>query len=180
MAARKNRGGRPRRHAVQDLEMIPGLGPEPLSKTRSFRVRPGLDKLLHAAAAQASRTISQEIEHRLEKSFQDERIARAHFGADVGAELLRMFYSAMVLEGVHPDWSGDRERAENFRVAMNAIIAVLTGLPLELPAPEKRFEGLSTAREYLLRSSKRGDIPAVIMSSAYDWLIESAEKEKPK
>jgi hypothetical protein len=95
----------------------------------------------------------------------------------------------MVLEGVHPDWTGDRDRAENFRVAMNAIIAVLTGLPLELPAPEKRAEGLETAKQFLLRSSKRGNIPAEIMSSHWDPTAdwdptwdkmaeeESAEKE---
>jgi hypothetical protein len=134
------------------------LGRAPLSKTLSFRVRPRLGELLQKSAAQASRTVSQEIEHRLERSFHDDRIAQAHFGDDVGAELLRMFYSAMVLEGVHPDWTGDPVRAENFRVAMNAIIAVMTGLQLELPPPEKREEGLRTAKQYLLRSSKEENL----------------------
>jgi hypothetical protein len=141
--ARKKKGGRPLKHSG-----------EPLSKTMSFRIRPRLAELLQDAAAKGSRTVSQEIEHRVERSFQDDRIAQAHFGSDVGAELLRMFYSAMVLEGVHPDWTGDLVRAENFRCAVNAIIAVMTGLELELPHPQERMEGLRTAKQFLLRSSK--------------------------
>jgi hypothetical protein len=157
--ARKKKGGRPLKHsgAGAEFEML-GLGRAPLSKTLSFRVRPRLAELLQKSAAQASRTVSQEIEHRLERAFHDDRIAQAHFGTDVGAELLRFFYSAMVLEGVHPDWTGDRDRAENFRVATNGIIAGLLGLPFELPSPEKWAEGVETARQFLLRSSKRPEI----------------------
>jgi hypothetical protein len=157
--ARKKKGGRPLKHsgAKAEFEML-ALGRVPLSKTLSFRVRPRLAELLQKSAAQASRTVSQEIEHRLERAFHDDRIATAHFGTDVGAELLRFFYSAMVLEGVHPDWTGDPVRAENFRVAMNGIIAGLLGLPFELPAPEKWAEGVETARQFLLRSSKRPEI----------------------
>jgi hypothetical protein len=170
MAKRKKKGGRPLKHSGEgaEYEMIPELGRAPLSRPRSFRVRPGLDRLLQAAAGEASRTVSQEIEHRLERSFHDDRVARAHFGNDVGAELLRMFYSVMVFEGVHPDWSGDPIRAEHFRTAMNGVIAGLLGLPLELPPPEKRVEGLETAKQFLLRSSKRRNIPKEIMSSHWD------------
>jgi hypothetical protein len=82
-------------------------------------------------------------------------VAQAHLGSDIGAELLRMFYSAMVLEGVHPGWTGDPVRAENFRIAMNGIIAGLLGLPFELPLPNKWAEGVETARQFLRRSSKR-------------------------
>ena len=153
-------GGRPLKHSGEgaEFEML-GLGRAPLSKTLSFRVRPRLAELLQASAAKASRTVSQEIEHRLERSFHDDRVAQAHFGTDVGAELLRMFYSAMVLEGIHPDWTGDAVRAENFRVAMNGIMAGLLGLPFELPSPEKWAEGVETARQFLRKlSSKRPEI----------------------
>ena len=142
MASRRKKGGRPLKHAG-----------EPLSKTRSFRVRPRLDDLLQAAAVEASRTVSQEIEYRLETSFHDERMALALTGSDVGALLLRMFYSGMALEGIYPDWTGDRDRALNFRVAINAIIATCTGLPLEYPPPWQQQEGLRLARQLLLRSS---------------------------
>jgi len=175
MAAKK--GGRPLKH--------PG---EPLSKAMAFRLRPRLAELLHQSAAAGSRTISQEIEHRLERSFHDDRVTQAHCGTDVGAELLRMFYSIMVFEGVHPDWSGDPIRAEHFRTAMNGVIAGFLGLPLELPPPEKRVEGLETAKQFLLRSSKRRNIPNEIMSSHWDptadwdptWAKLWAEEEKPK
>jgi len=69
-----------------------------------------------------------------------------------------MFYSVMVLEGVYADWTEDRDRAENFRVAVNGIIAGLLGLQFELPSPEKWAEGVETARQYLRRSSKRPEI----------------------
>jgi hypothetical protein len=183
--ARKKKGGRPLKHSGEgaEFEML-GLGRAPLSKTLSFRVRPRLAELLHESAAKASRTVSQEIEHRLERSFHDDRVAQAHFGSDVGAELLRMFYSAMVLEGVHPDWTRDRDRAENFRVAMNAIIAVFTGLPLELPPPHKRQEGLQTAKQYLLRSTKEkalSDYMEIILSELedLDWGEAPVKEEKP-
>jgi hypothetical protein len=172
MARKKSRGGRPPRHAGEILR-----------KNRTFRIRARLDELLEQAAGRAGRSTSEEIEHRLERSFHDDRVAQAHFGSDVGAELLRTFYSVMVFEGVHPDWSGDRDRAENFRVAMNAVIAVLTGLPLELPPPQERWEGLQTAKQYLLRSSKRRELPREIMFSDLeppDWGEASAEEEKPR
>jgi hypothetical protein len=168
---RKPKRGRPPRHKG-----------EVLRKNRTFRIRARLDELLEEAAAKAGRSISEEIEHRLELSFWEDRVAAARTGSDVGAELLRMFYSVMVLEGVHPDWTGDPVRAENFRVAMNAIIAVMTGLPLELPSPEKRLEGIETAKQYLLRSSRRGAIPEEIISSIWDptaeWDKDSGEKEE--
>src|SRR5215813_9222066 len=137
MVARKKKGGRPLKHSGEgaEFEML-GLGRAPLSKTLSFRVRPRLAELLQESAAKASRTVSQEIEHRLERSFHDDRAAHARTGSDVGAELLRMFYSVMVLEGVHPDWTGDPVRAENFRVAMNAITGAMPGLPRERAARE--------------------------------------------
>jgi hypothetical protein len=168
MARKKTKAGRPPRHAGEHLR-----------KNRTFRVRDQLDEMLEASAKKAGRSVSEEIEHRLELGFWEDRVAAARTGSDVGAELLRMFYSVMVFEGVHPDWTGDPVRAENFRVAMNAIIAVMTGLPLELPAPEKRLEGIETAKQYLLRSSRRGAIPEEIISSNWDptadWGKASAE-----
>jgi hypothetical protein len=142
MAPGRKKGGRPLKHKG-----------EPLSKTRSFRVRPRLDELLRAKAEEASRTVSQEIEHRLETSFHDERVALAHTGSDVGALLLRMFYSGMVQEGVYPGWSGDPVRAENFRTAVNGVIAHVLGLKVELPPPWEQQAGWRRAKQLLLASS---------------------------
>jgi hypothetical protein len=122
-------------------------------------MRPRLDDLLQAAAVEASRTVSQEIEYRLETSFHDERMALALTGSDVGALLLRMFYSAMVAEGVTPDWTRDeaeesrKVRAENFRATANAVIASALMLKIELPPPWHHQESLRLAKRLLLRSS---------------------------
>ena len=56
--------GRPPRH--------PG---ERLSKNRTFRVRGGLDKKLQAAAAVSGRSVSEEIEFRLDQSFDRVRLS---------------------------------------------------------------------------------------------------------
>jgi hypothetical protein len=58
MARKKAKIGRPPRH-----------GSERLSKSRTFRVRPHLDELLQKAAAEAGRSVSEEIEYRLDRSF---------------------------------------------------------------------------------------------------------------
>jgi hypothetical protein len=56
--------GRPPRH--------PG---ERLSKNRTFRVRGGLDEKLQAAAAASGRSVSEEIEFRLDQSFDRVRLS---------------------------------------------------------------------------------------------------------
>src|SRR5262249_8434822 len=47
---------------------------ERLSKMRTFRIRPHLDELLQTAAAKAGRSVSEEIEYRLDRSFWDEAL----------------------------------------------------------------------------------------------------------
>jgi hypothetical protein len=49
------------------------------SKSRTFRVRGDLDEKLEAAATQSGRSVSEEIEHRLERSFRDEEIREQAF-----------------------------------------------------------------------------------------------------
>jgi hypothetical protein len=51
-------GGRPPRHEG-----------ERLNKNRTFRIRDELDRKLQEAAAQSKRSVSEEIEYRLERSF---------------------------------------------------------------------------------------------------------------
>jgi hypothetical protein len=58
MAGKKPKAGRPPRHAG-----------ERLTKNRTFRVWDKLDDQLQAAAQQSRRTVSAEIEYRLEYSF---------------------------------------------------------------------------------------------------------------
>ena len=69
---RKPKAGRPPRHAG-----------ERLVKNRTFRVWGSLDDQLQAAAEQSRRTVSAEIEFRLERSFEWDRLdaqMRALFG----------------------------------------------------------------------------------------------------
>jgi len=55
---------------------------ERLSKNRTFRVRGTLDEQLVAAADDARRSVSEEIEHRLENSFrEDDRYGGSHLSA---------------------------------------------------------------------------------------------------
>jgi hypothetical protein len=142
MAARRKKGGRPLKHEG-----------EPLSKTRSFRVRPRLDELLRAAAEEASRTVSQEIEHRLELAFLDARRDAHMLGSDIGAEILRMVRAAMVIGAIAPDWAGDPAKAEKFRTVVNGVIASALRLKVELPPPWEQQEGWRLARQLLLGSS---------------------------
>ena len=102
-------------------------------------------------------------------------------GSDVADEILRLIRAAMVIEGAAGDWSGEPARADNMRVAVNAITAVLTGRPLELPPPEQRVEGLRTAKGLLLSSSKRRELPPEIMFSdleELDWSKAAEEEHK--
>lgn len=165
MARKKPKGGRPPRHEGERLR-----------KNRTFRIRARLDELLEGAAAKAGRSTSEEIEHRLEISFLDER-RNAHMfgGSDIGAEILRMVRAAMVIEGVAPDWTGDPVRAENLRVCVNAVIAAALGLPIELPPPERQAEGMRLAKALLIRSSVKEDLPDEIMFSD----LEKLPWEKP-
>jgi hypothetical protein len=66
-ASKKPKIGRPPRRAG-----------ERLSKNRTFRIRGDLDDWLQAAAAQSGRSVSEEIEYRLEQSFQREEAADEH------------------------------------------------------------------------------------------------------
>lgn len=63
MVRKKAKMGRPPRHEG-----------ERLSKSRTFRVRPHLDELLMTAAAKAGRSVSEEIEYRLDRSFYEDAL----------------------------------------------------------------------------------------------------------
>jgi hypothetical protein len=141
MARKKTKAGRPPRHVGEHLR-----------KNRTFRVRDRLDVMLEESAKEAGRSVSEEIEHRLEVSFEDERQNADLLGTHVGAHILRMLRAAMVVEGVSPEWDGDPARAERFRTAANAVIAAFLNLPIDLPAPGQESE---TAKELLLRFPPR-------------------------
>jgi hypothetical protein len=171
---KKSQGGRPPRHKG-----------EVLRKNRTFRIRARLDELLEEAATKAGRSASEEIEHRLEVSFLDERQNAHLLGSDVGADILRTLRAAMVLEGVTPDWDGDPVRAQRFRIIANAVIVAFLKLELvDLPQPQDREKDMQIAKELLLRYSPRHvELPAEVMFSDLeepDFGETLVKEEKPK
>jgi hypothetical protein len=169
--ARKNKGGRPARHAG-----------ERLTKHRTFRVRGSLDEKLEEAAARAGRSVSEQIERMLEDYFFQARLNANILGSDVGADILRTLRAAMVLEGVTPDWDGDPAKAERFRTVANAVIVAFLKLPtVDLPPREQREQDMRIAKELLLRYSPRHvELPAEIMFSDLEApVLGETEEEKP-
>jgi hypothetical protein len=120
--------------------------------------------MLQESAAHAGRTVSLEIERRLEESYFRERMEAEFLGSELGGEILRLIRLAMVNEGGVGDWGWDRARAENVRVAANAIIAVICRLPLDLPPPEMRTAGLEEAKHLLLKSIFRSRLTRRILA----------------
>ena len=96
----KNRGGRPKKY--------PGEGRRP---TLSLRVRGGLYEKLQAASEVAERTISEEMERRLERSFEEQDLFLAYFGKP---ETLKLAHAiAMLARTVEArtglDWTKDAQ-----------------------------------------------------------------------
>jgi hypothetical protein len=125
--------------------------------------------MLQEAAAEAGRSVSEEIEYRLERSFFDDRNERRYLGSDVGSEIIRLIRLAMAIEGVSgKEWSEDQRSAENVRVAANLIIAAIANLPVDLPAPEARVAGMQTAAALLAKSSVRSRLRSSFWSLVND------------
>lgn len=112
---------------------------ERLSKNRTFRVRGALDDLLQAASDASGRSVSEEVEYRLDRTFVED-VVRAQIGSGQdNANLNRLLQVALVLAG---NWKGDAKRSEALRIAINYIVARYAGLPL--PPPQTSSERIST------------------------------------
>jgi hypothetical protein len=128
----------------------------------TFRLRDDLGGDLQKAAKRAQRSVSEEVEFRLRRSFYDDRFLTHFLGSEIGAEALRLIRGAMAVEGALGDWGADPARAEALRCAINAVIGTLAGLPLDLPAPEHRAAGYQLAA--LLLSGHRHQLPPELAS----------------
>jgi hypothetical protein len=112
-AAKKNVGGRPPRH--------PG---ERLSKSRTFRVRGGLDEYLQAAAAASGRSVSEEIEFQLELGRARKNALIEEWGPDVFAIADRAARALRHIEDfTGKPWHGDKETSDLFRRALLEIVS---------------------------------------------------------
>jgi hypothetical protein len=113
MAAKKSVGGRPPRH--------PG---ERLSKSRTFRVRGGLDEYLQAAAAASGRSVSEEIELQLELARERKERMIEEWGPDVFRIADRAARSLRHIEEyTGKSWQEDEETYELFRRALLEVVA---------------------------------------------------------
>jgi len=122
-----------------------GKGPRPKgeyvgkSSVFSTRIRPDLRKSLERAAKTSGRSLSQEVEHRLRRSFvEDDKIADA-FGDRRTYRLMRLMSDALQLSQKHENdenWLDDWSR---FRLALAAMGSVVAAIGP--PAPPSLGEG---------------------------------------
>lgn len=144
----KPKGGRPPRRAG-----------ELLSKNRTFRVRAELDAALNAASAKSGRSVSEEIERRLERSFEVEDFITAALGGPA----LRSHALSMLAA-----FASGGERVANGRPAeewlkdpecyRSAVISAAASLIEPISKPEDKelvmLALISRAAQQLLRSGK--------------------------
>lgn len=124
MARKKHPGGRPTRHKG-----------ERLSKTRTFRVRGSLDKQLENSASAAGRSVSEEIEYRLDRSYWDDAFMALVTGAHENTQIVKMIARAVALcEG----WRGNPEKTRDLQDAALIIFAQFS-FP-EIPPPADFIE----------------------------------------
>ena len=120
---RKSKAGRPPRHQGR-----------PLARSRAFRLLGTLDEQLQAAAAKSKRSVSEEIEFRVSRSFFDDVLAAGFVGDDVSADAIRMIRLVMAIESLGGPWSGDPSSAQRVSAAADTIIRAFARLP---PDPSK-------------------------------------------
>jgi Arc-like DNA binding domain len=102
----------------------------------TFRSRDQMRERLEAAAAASGRSISEEIEYRLNQSFDEERLSAAFLGGNDTAKALQLIANAMRLETAAGDgtpWSKDQRKAEAVQTAATLLIAGSAGLPVVPP-----------------------------------------------
>jgi len=106
-------------------------------KTLSTRITSGLRDRLDKSADESGRSLSQEIEFRLEQSFRDEKALYREFGDKSLYMTMRWF--ALTLDEAQQitekPWKKDKE---TFGIAANALWTMLRkGLRKGLPAPPR-------------------------------------------
>jgi hypothetical protein len=95
---------------------------ERLSKNRTFRVRGSLDEKLHTAATASGRSVSEEIEFRLDQSFDRDAFIGVLLGGDENAKVLQSIAMVMKIESRSGHWIKKVNTADTVRRAVNYII----------------------------------------------------------
>lgn len=131
---------------------------EPRRKNRTFRITDRLDKGMTAFAEASGRSVSEEIEVRLERSVYVDALLTNIVG-DEGAILIQMISAAVVLGDV--EVNKDPNNLVALQVAIICIIAAtgfLPSVPFDPPYDETTLAGLKNA-ERIVR--QHGDTPQV-------------------
>src|SRR5215210_3079447 len=81
------------------------------SQTLTFRTRTDLRKSLEAAAEQAGRSISEEVEYRLQRSFDREALVRELYG-DQHAKLVKSLSGILNMASGAKEISGGKELSD--------------------------------------------------------------------
>jgi len=116
------------------------------SRVLSTRIREDTRKALEEAAAVSGRSLSQEIEYRIRRSFDNDRIISEKFGSRQNYALLRLLASLFDhAPNEHRSWLHD---PDNFNHVCDSIARILLALnPSAVGAPDERdqFFGLLNA-----------------------------------
>ena len=92
------------------------------SQTITFRTRPDLRESLEAAAEQAGRSISEEVEYRLQRSFDREALVRELYG-DQHSKLFRSFHKILSIASGAKQIREGKDISEDF--ILTAILMLL-------------------------------------------------------
>jgi Arc-like DNA binding domain len=116
----------------------------------TFRSRGQMRERLQGAAASSGRSVSEEIEYRLDQSFTREPLVSQLVGGNHNAKVLELIADALNVLNVMrshdleaKNWT-EREIAEIFRIAVDLIIASWGGLP-EQPPQQDAKENIAKA-----------------------------------
>ncbi len=173
-----------------------GRPPLPVSERKlpsmAFRPTPDVRRKLEEAAAESGRSMSQEMQSRLEHSLQDQDAREREMG---GRELLALFrmlgaVAEVIEERTGKKWSEDWDTGLAVQVAWKALI----GRAMPLPSSEyhravniqDEFPPLPTLPELPKRPSKSGLVPqsrlykneAEYQADLARWEADRAQREE--
>jgi hypothetical protein len=120
-----------------------------MRKNRTFRISDALDEQLQTSAAKSERSVSEEIEYRLSRSYYDDLLTAGFLGSDTSGEAIRIIRLAMAIQtlAAGKPWNEDAQSTLNVREAANTIISTLGDLP-----PEERLGKAAASWSSLLTS----------------------------
>jgi len=135
----------------------------------TFRSRGQMRERLEKAAAASGRSISEEIEFRLNQSFDEERLSAAFLGGNDTAKALQGIANVMQLEtAAGTPWSKDQEKVEAVRTAADLIIAGTAGMLVTMNFVDSAID--------LPRVSERGRALARVILEKFSLPAEEKSK----